>query len=128
MWFFLVLVGTVLCWSGGLGQAGEPVPGEGERGDPGPGRVEAEVPDAGVVCEAAGLVIDPHPHGLGLGVGEAVLVVEGKEAEPGVEVGREHPATVCRPGLGWQVVPAHGLVRADAVNHPGFVGDSKMWL
>jgi hypothetical protein len=52
------------------------------------------VPDAGVVCEAASLVIDPHPHGLGLGIGEAVLVVEGKEAEPGVEVGREVAASI----------------------------------
>jgi hypothetical protein len=72
-----------------------------------------------------GQVVEPEPHGVRLGVGEAAFVVEGQEAEPGVEVGGEvggqHPRAVDRPGLGGQVLKSHGLVGADAVFDHGVV-------
>ncbi|MGW5097642.1 hypothetical protein ACWEQ1_27275 [Streptomyces nodosus] len=64
-------------------------------------------------------MVEPEAHDVRLGAGQVLVVVEGEQAEPGVEVrgevAGEHPAFVHGPGLRREVVQAHRLVRTDVV-------------
>ena len=73
------------CWSGGLGQGADAVPGGDDRGCPGPGGGDLEVAPAAAAGQAAGGVQDAVAQGLGFGFGE--VAVEGEQPQPGEQGG-----------------------------------------
>jgi hypothetical protein len=75
----------VWCWSGGLGEGADPVPGGDDRGCPGPGGGDFEVAPAAAAGQAAGGVQDAVAQRFRLGAGE--VAVEGKVAQPGEQGG-----------------------------------------
>jgi hypothetical protein len=69
--------------------------------------------------------VEAQAHGVRLSVGEAVVVVQSEQPQPGVEIGGqvagEHLPDVDLPELRGQVGQAHRLVRAHLVFHFGVI-------
>ena len=70
------------CWSGCLGQGGDPVPGDGDVSGPGPGDRDSQLA-AATADNPGGGVQDAVTKGLGLGFGQ--VAVEGQVPQPGQE-------------------------------------------
>src|SRR5216683_6422675 len=90
--------GWYSCWSGGVGQRGDPCPGGYEGVRPGPGRGDLEVPAAAAAGQAGGGVEQSVAQGPGLGAGQ--VAVQGDQLEPGDQGGGD-PASHA-PLIGWE--------------------------
>src|SRR5689334_5363669 len=79
--FPFVIAGTVCCWSGGLWQGADPVPGGGDVGGPRPDGLDAQAALPAAAGESGGGVPDAVAQGLGLDPGQ--VAVQGEQPEPG---------------------------------------------
>src|SRR5436190_5175155 len=75
----------ICCWSGGLGQGADPVPGGHDHRCPGPGGGDFEVLPTAAAGQAGGGVQDAVAQFFGLGAGE--VAVEGEQPQPGEQGG-----------------------------------------
>jgi hypothetical protein len=80
-----LVAGMVCCWSRGLRQSADVVPGGDEVGGPGPACLDVEAALAAAASQPGGGVQDAVAQGLRFGLGEGA--VEGEQLEPG-EQGR----------------------------------------
>lgn len=97
------LVGADGWWSWRAGQCGDLAPGQDEVGLVRVGVVEADQPFAGAADQAGGHVEQGATQNGGTGPTQALVVVEGKQPQPGEQVtgdGHDHaPCLVEREGV-----------------------------
>ena len=115
------VAGTGPCWSAGVRQRADTLPGPGDRLGPGPVRGEFPAAPPPAADQAGGGVQDPVAQRLGLGLGE--VAVHSEELEPGEQDLRDHrrgqPGLVKGVTVGGEPADPGVLARADTVLDPG---------
>src|SRR6516162_4746729 len=79
------IAGTGSCWSGGLRERVDALPGGGDRVRPGPGSLDFQAAAPSAADQAGGSMQDAVAQCLGLGAGQ--VAVQGQQLEPGQQDG-----------------------------------------